>query len=736
MGNKKNKNLKGNPARPATQKAAVIETPDAGRKNTLLLLIPVVATAVVYFISLRNGWIKNWDDGGYIFEHKLIQKLSWENIQGIFTVFYKGNYHPLTTLFYAVEYSLVVTKPFLYHFNNLVLHLLNVALVFTLVKLVIKRPEIAFISALIFGIHPMHVESVAWVSERKDVLYTFLFMISLLCYYYYFIGRENRRRYYIIAVVSFVLSLLAKSAAVCLPLVMVLMDLYLVKSWKGKYVNHSNSLVSFFAQSIQSLKNKIPFLVLALIFGIIAVKSQGAANAVQDLAPLYSSFERVMIVSYSSVMYIVKFFVPVNLACMYPYPDRIGGHLPTIYFVMPFILLAFFVLVYISRRYTKMVLFGTLFYFATIVLVLQILAVGGAIMAERYTYVPYIGLSIITGWCYTAIKDSKAKIKSLLYPFTTILAAGMIMFSYLTFERIKLWKDGEVLFTDLIKTYPNLPFAYNNRGYLYFNFIKDYDKAMKDYTKSLQIDPTFHQAYSNRGVLYYNIAAKYKNKDSIYQLSLSDFNNAIKYKSNSTDAIIGRGKTYATLGKYDKALADYNLYLAYKNNVRGEFEWDVYRCKAIAEYSLGIACAGRKSNDSASNYFNDAFNDINVSIGKFPNSADNYFQRGYIYFQQKKFKEAITDFDQSDRLQPKQFQVYFWRGFAKYSLKRLEESIADYTLALQVNDKDPATFINRSTDYYELKDYASAFKDYCSAGDLGQPLNKEYFFKLKALAGK
>ena len=693
-------------------------------KNLIYILISIVVTAIVYAISLDNGWIKNWDDGGYVLDYTnslgdLVHKLSWHNIKEIFSVFYKGNYHPLTTLFYAIEFSIVKESPFLYHLVNLVFHLLNVFLVYIFVKLLTKKPEIAFITALFFGIHPMHVESVAWISELKDVLYSFLFLGSLICYFYYFTKKENKTRFYIISLSAFFLSSLSKSASVTLPVVMLLIDYYMKRKWDKKLIIE-----------------KIPFILIAMIFGVVAIFSQHSAGAIQDINPLYKWFERPLLASYSTMTYILKLFVPIDLTAMYPYPDRLHGFLPIEYYIAPVVVITVAVLVYISRKFNRDIIFGVAFFVVTISLVLQILPVGGAIVSERYSYIPYIGLFMIIGKGYVFSQEDKSKFAvSIKWIYPAILIIGTLMFSVLTFQRIKIWKNGEILFTNVIKKYPNLPFAYSNRGYLYYNFIKDYDKAMSDYNKCLAIDSTFHRAWSNRGVLYFNIGKP----DS----AIRDFTKALKYDKTNTDALIGRANSYSKINKFDLALPDYNRYIELDQKDAKSYLW-----RGIAYYNI--------------KKFNEAFADINRCISMLPNEDNAYFWKGLIYYERKDYETAIKEFDHSIELNPKQTEAYSWRGLAEFNLKNYNKAIDDYSNVISKCYKDPTkvavindngdpmridilfsdittaknTFINRSQAYYEIKKYLEAFKDYCAAGDLGYALNKEHFFKLKASAGK
>lgn len=704
--------------------------------NKLYILIPLFLTIIVYSGSLSNGWIKNWDDGGYVTEvggnnslsAKSIHKLTGDDLNNVFTQFYKGNYHPLTTIVYAIEYKLVGDAPFLYHLVNLIIHLINIYLVFIFLKLLTKRVEIAAIAATLFGIHPMHVESVAWISELKDVMYAFFFLTAMIQYYYYYTSREKKTKHYVYALIALFLSLLSKSAAVTLPVVLLLIDYYLKRKWSWKIIYE-----------------KIPFFLLSMAFGLIAISSQGSAGAIQDITPLFSIPERFLLASAATFTYIWKLFVPINLAAMYPYPDRIDGHLPMIFYIAPVIVLVIAFLVFYSRKFNRDIIVGALFFIVTISLVIQLLPVGGALVAERYSYVPYIGFFLIIGKGYVYSQESQSvfarKIK-IVYP--SILIAGTLILSVMTFQRIKVWKDGKILFTDVIKKYPNLPFAYNNRGYFNFSFGEEYyandfkkagysdvkfmayDSALADYNKCLSIDTTFHRGYSNRGVLYYNLAENarklgvindQKKLDSLYRLALSDFTKALRFGNDNTDALIGRANTYSTLLDYKSSLPDYDMYLKEMPDDKKAWVW-----RGTANYNVG-------------NY-DQAFSDFNKGIQLDPASDNAFLWRGICYYQKKDYKSAIVDFDQSLKLNPKQSEPYSWRGLANYGLKNLEDAVSDYTTAITMNPNDAAAFVNRSQAYYELGKYEQAFSDQCSAGDLKYALNKEFFFKLKALAGK
>jgi protein O-mannosyl-transferase len=689
---RKRQKIKQRQPAPKAAAAAPPLTQSSGRnKARNILLAAIIITAIVYLPSLFNDFIVNWDDGGYIHEHELIHRLSADNVITIFnpTTFYKGNYHPLTTFFYALEYALVGESPFLYHLNNLIFHLLNVFLVFVFIRMISQKPWLAGLTAVLFGVHPMHVESVAWISERKDVLYTFFFLLSLIAYLKYFTRRENSRKQYIFALLFFFLSLLSKSAATILPVVMLVLDYYM----KRKF-------------TLKLLAEKIPFFLLSFLFGRLAVLSQGEKGAIQDLAPLFGWGERILIVCHTYLTYLIKIFLPFKLSVMYPYPDRIEGQLPLLYMLAPIGILLLGVLLFIARKKGRDYFFGFLFFTVNLLLVIQLVPVGGAVLSERYTYVPYIGIFFILGkWYESGLKTKLPRFRQ-ARTFAHLLAAAFVLFcSLLSVQRIQDWKNGEVLFTDLIRKYPYMPFGYNNRGYMYYHWHKNYPKALQDLNMAVAIDSNYYQALSNRGVVLFNMGE--------YEKSIRDFSRALILNPENRDSRIGRANAYSTLLNFEAALPDYNIYLTQKPDHAKAWQW-----RATAYFNTGK--------------YDAAYNDIMHCLAMTPADDEAWYWKGLILFRMEKFEESLEAFNKSEAMNPSRAELYSWRGLLKYNMKQYPASIADYTRAIEINANDAAAYVNRSVSLYETGDYRRAWDDINKAGQMGYPLDKNFFMKLQA----
>ena len=453
------------------------------RKDKILCLIFLIVsmTAIVHYPSLNNGFI-NWDDNEYVGANMNIRNISWENIKDNFTSPYYGNYIPFTTLTYAVEYRLAKLNPRAYHATNLILHLFNCMLVFWLIYLLSGKEYVALIVALLFGIHPLHVESVAWVSERKDVLYSFFFLSSLISYTRYL--KEKKVYYWSLSLLLFAASCLSKPMAVTLPLVLFLID----------YLLHQKV-------EIKTLLLKIPFISISLIFGIISLLTQyGASNSRPE--NLFSFFGNLLRASYGLIFYLYKIILPVHLSGFYPIPKNIAGTYPITLLFSPLVIVLLALLIIIVFRHNRKAVFGTVFFFITILPVIQLMPVGWAIAADRYTYVPALGIFYIFGevcsWFYTQKLSGRKHLKAGFFSFLALL---LVVLSILSWQRCHIWKDGITFWNDVIIKYPTAALGYNNRGIAY-TMKGDDRRAIEDYKTAVRLEPSYLPALANLLITY------------------------------------------------------------------------------------------------------------------------------------------------------------------------------------------------------------------------------------------
>jgi protein O-mannosyl-transferase len=494
----------------------------------------LIITFFVFLPSTNNGFV-NWDDDNNVIKNPLIKKISCDNIKQIFSTFFVSHYLPLTILSYSVEFYFFKENPRVYHITNNFLHMINTFLVFFLISLIAGNTVTPFICALLFGIHPLHVESVAWISERKDVLYSLFFLTSLILYIIYI--KKNNMWLYCFSLFACLLSMLSKTMAVTLPFVLFLFDYILDRGFKKKFIFE-----------------KIPYILLSVLFVILALFSQNTAMRHDLLHPFPDNF---FIGTYGLLFYIYKTFFPINLSCLYPYPQMSGGKPPFEFIISPVILL--FLIAGLSslfrNKYKRVFIFGFLFYVLTILPVLQILPVGEAFAADRYMYIPSIGIFylISEGSCslYALKFRNNKTIKNVL--LIGIVCITFIL-SYLTYERNLIWQNSITLWSDVIKKYPSSWVAYVNRGSAYLQE-KKYDLAMSDLNYSKSLNPYYAGTYYN----LCTVNAELKKND----IALDNCLKAIELKPDYADAYNNAGNIFVSTKKNEMAIKMYKKALQF-----------------------------------------------------------------------------------------------------------------------------------------------------------------------------
>ena len=653
-----------------TSSTPSLSTPSETTPKNLphLLIILFICTITWLFLKncLDNG-IAAWDDTPYIRENALIKDISWEGIKHIFTTPSMGNYHPVTILSYAIEYSFVQLEPWLYHFDNLLLHILCSVLVYWLTWLLSKNRIASVITALLFALHPMHVESVAWASARKDVLYSTFYLGAAILYVYYVRAVLNKPLLFAAIFALFLLSLLSKPVAVTLPLTLLLLD----------YLEQRPLTKLLFIE-------KLPHFILAFIFGIIAIRSQHTAGAMAMQKVDFNPIERLALGCSALITYLWKALLPVNLRCLYHYPQKPGNFLPVFYYLYPLSVAGICFAVWKFLRKNRIVIFGLLFFLINIALLLQFIQVGEAIVAERYTYLPYIGLFFIAGW-YTAMffKENNSSMKY------TVLAAIIFLvgcFGYVSAGRCKVWADDISLWRDEIDKEPQLAVqAYNNLAYIY-------------YTKWAQMPP------GNEQKLYYD--------SSVYL-----FGQALKLNPKFMNPYMGLGELQRNAGNYNEAKRIY--YEGLKENPQ---ESNLY-------VGLGILYVVTHENDSAGKYFRETIR-VKPTAEAFGNYANYLEMMG-------KNDSALLMYNQAISMTRENYVPYMNRGILLKKLNRWEEARADFEKATVINPEAGDVYYLRSEYDTMRHDYATALRNVEKAISLGyNKIDNSYYNMLEIRAGK
>lgn len=485
----------------------------------LYFAIVAIVTFVAYWPALDNGFV-NLDDDRYVYEntkwiHRSVEasQLTPDGalIKEMFAIpegYHMGNYHPFAMLGYKLIYNAAKLDPFYYHLVNILIHVLNSLLILIFIRRLTGNDLVAFATALLFGVHSLHVESVAWISELKDLLYSFFFISSLITYLSYI--DKGERKFLVFSILLFIGSLFSKGQAVSLAVTLFLLDVYRRRAFSSR--------LAF---------EKVPYFALAVIFGIIAIKAQQSMGAIQEIA-LYSPFERVIFASYGYITYLWKMILPLNLSAYYSYPTKpVGGSLPAYLYVYPLLVIALVALTIYSLRFSRKIFFGIAFFSVTVFLVLQLLPVGGAVMADRYTYIPSLGILYLFAEGLFYLHQRYGKTSAL-----ALLAVATITYSVLTWQRCEVWKDGMTLWSDVISKTQTVALAYNNRGVLF-------NELGQEKLDSVKINP----AYKQQANTYFDNA-------------ISDFNNAIRLNAKDKQAWSNRGLAYWRKGSLDSAVTN------------------------------------------------------------------------------------------------------------------------------------------------------------------------------------
>lgn len=537
--------------------------------------ILISLTVLVFYPSLSFELL-NWDDDWTITNNPLIRSLSVDNIIEIFSSTVIGNYQPITYFTFAIDHYFAGLNPFPYHLTNLILHVVNVLLVFVLMGRLMSfvsgdnssltQTLVPFVTALLFAVHPMRVEAVVWATERKELLYSFFGLASLLLYIQFIQAKTVKWLFYILSISMFILACLSKGLAVSLSLTLFLID-YL----KMRKLN------------LKTILEKVPFLVIALLMGsliYILLNRQGEIGQGDNLGIVPA----IITASYGFTMYVYKLFIPLNLSAYYPYPEFITDGITAVGLMFPIVLTAGCALILYFKVRNRIWIFGGGFFLVFIVLVLQFVSVGNTIISERYTYLPYLGLFMIVAYSFSEFvgrENTSRVVRRIAYSVGIVIIAGLSILSY---QRTYAWETSISLLTDIIEKQPGEFNIYFLRGSANSKN-GDYLEAIDDYTKSIELNPLYYDSYNNRGVAYMELNQMelaiadfstvlekepmdpkgHNNLGSVYfrqnkfDLALVQFDKTIEIAPTYVDAYLNRGNTYASLGSYTKALRDFEL---------------------------------------------------------------------------------------------------------------------------------------------------------------------------------
>lgn len=450
-------------------------------------------TFLAYYPALSNGFLA-WDTRMYVVDNPNIKALTWENLRWMIVDFHASNWHPLTWYSHALDYAWFGLDPRGHHLVSIIIHCLNTALLFVLVIAIISyrtsiKDALGFVpidkktlmaagtAAILFGIHPQHVESVVWVAERKDVLCLLFVLLALLSYVVYNAVDATKIRVYLYlaTLAFFILALLSKPMAVTLPVVLLMLDIYPLNrtALAGPTQQHQVSYQRLVVE-------KIPFFMFTIISVIITILAQHQGGAVSSLEQI-GMLTRILNAFNSILFYISKLIFPVGLSPFYPYPTFTGFHeyypyiIPLIAFLLITILSAY--MWYKKKRYW---LVAWLFYLVTLSPVLGIMQIGVQAAADRYVYLPTIPLYILAGLGIAHLlfeAKTRKNIKYALVMMVFLTSLGLVL---MTQKQTSIWKNDQVFWSHIVSHAPESAFARFHLAGVYMEK-GDYEKAIMHY---------------------------------------------------------------------------------------------------------------------------------------------------------------------------------------------------------------------------------------------------------------
>jgi tetratricopeptide (TPR) repeat protein len=504
--------------------------------RTRAALLLAVITLLAYLPVLQNGFV-NYDDPDYVTENPVVQNgLTFAGIRWAFTGWHASNWHPLTWLSHMADCGLFRLNPAGHHFVNVLFHSANTALVFLLIARLTQKIWPSVLVALLFAWHPLHVESVAWVAERKDVLSTFFALLALLSYAKLGETAADQKarsgRCFGLCLLFFALSLLAKPMFVTLPFIFLLLDF-----WPLNRFPLSAFRLPLFGRL---LLEKIPFFGLAAVSCAVTFFAQRQeAVATLQKVPLDLRLENV-VVSYAD--YLAGTFCPLNLAVFYPLPK----HIPlTVLILSAAILIAISVLAVRGIRSRPYILMGWLWFLGTLVPVIGLVQVGDQALADRYTYFPLIGIFLILALaaCEFASRLPGAQ-KPLLVIAGVVCAACLL----LTEKQISYWRDSETLFRHALAVTDDNALAHLNLGVALQDANRPQD-ALVQYKETLRLDPARREADNN--------IARILNDAGQPAEALGYARAALRLDAKSASAHVTLGMILAELKNYDEATGEF-----------------------------------------------------------------------------------------------------------------------------------------------------------------------------------
>ena len=698
------------------------------KKYVFLIYAGLTLATIVAYAPLSHNEFVSYDDNLYVYENPNVRAgLTFESAGWAFSSLHgqTSYWHPLTWLSHMLDYTLFELNPLGHHITSLVLHIANTLLLFTVLrKMSSGFWQNAFVAAT-FALHPLHVESVAWVSERKDILSALFWILTMWTYLWYV--KNPNKVIYLLALLAFAMGLMAKPMVVTLPFVLLLLDYWPLKrirfaKWTSRNKPQSHNPENTIRQKaiLSLVVEKIPFFALSVVLSVVTFMAQQKLGSI-GTTEAFSISQRVAnaLVSYTS--YIGKMIYPSRLAVLYPFPTNLPVWKPALSILTLAVLTVSIICLTRQKRYLAV---GWLWFIGTLVPVIGLIQVGSQAMADRYTYLPSVGFFIMVAWGAAELTYKQPYRK-----FVLTAAAGLLLaaFSVCTHRQVGYWQNSATLYSHTLAVTQNNSVIHYNYG----NVLRDNGlpaDAIEEFLKALQIDPGYVHARINLGL---SLAGQGKHEQAI-----EHYTEALRIKPESAEAHSNLGLVLKSQGKLQEAIGHFrqaldsepdmvevhvNLGNALKSQGNLTEAIGFYRRAlelkgdyAKAHSNLGVALEALGKLDDAISHYREALRiepdyisaHINIgnalilqgrlddAIGHYdhvlqfePYNPHAHLNMGRALTAKKKYPQAIDHFHAALRANPNWPQVYYYLGMVYFQQRRFEPAIENWTKVLKINPK-------------------------------------------------
>jgi tetratricopeptide (TPR) repeat protein len=645
-------------------------------------LVLALGTLIVYAPVLWCDFV-GYDDTAYVTENQhVLQGLTWQQVDWAFANLAAGFWHPLTWLSHMLDVQLYGLHAWGHHLTNLLIHVANTVLLFLLWHRLAGSLWRSALVAALFALHPLHVESVAWVAERKDVLSTCFGFLALLFYARYAQTKSGARdpaiANYLLALLCFACSLMSKSTLVTLPVIMLALDYWPLRRGEPAGVSAWRKTWAWLAME------KAPFFALSLASGLLTIHAEKSIGAVASKGGL-PLVVRASNATLSSIRYLGQMVWPVDMAVFYPYPKAFSLWLVG---SAAFLIIAVTVGATLLARRRPYLAVGWFWYLVTLLPVSGLVQVGSHSRADRYTYVPLIGIFLVVVWAGGELFSRWRSGRLLL---GTMAVAVLIACGFRTQDQLRHWRNAESLFSHALAATRDNYLAYNNVGYYLMHKYGRLDDAMQCFRRAIQLYPNEVEALGNLG---YALAAKGQAAEAI-----TYYEAALRENPGHAPTHNNLGNTLSNLGRLDEAIAQYQLALQFEpeyaeayNNLgialaqQGRFDEAAIQFRAASHFkpSYAIAHNGLANVMTLRGQYQDAVPEYQEALRMDPAYAEAHNGLGYALAKTSRFDQAVVHYQEALRLNPDYVAAHYNLGCALAQLGRRPDAIAQLKEALRL----------------------------------------------------